>query len=233
MSTAVNGVNATTSTVPVNTSKGTTNRNNTTVNNDKNLGAGDTVEISNKKLTFDEMIEQGILTPEESSFLFISFKTGKYLYTADGTKTYGEIKEELQLKDGALRKSNYSHFEGIEGNADLKKPYSGTKLRIDPKDLPATPMEFKDDDGKELKGFYKTPDGQVYYEVQDGDSQSSIAKMFKSKSLKGYKTDSALEDLDRKLNLSAPRDKDKNGDSIFYPGEKLDLPEKNWFEKLF
>ncbi|MBQ3102444.1 hypothetical protein IJC60_05525 [bacterium] len=164
-----------------------------------------------------ELIEDGVL--KEEKMLFGLFKTGRYIYVADGEKSYADIKEEFDLADGALRKANYELFSEINGNADKKVPAKGTKIKIRGEDIKPQPKEFKDDDGNAIDGFYKSHDGTVFYEVQAGDTQESIYEKLGNKSVRhNYHTADVLHGYP---------------DYTLQPGTKVVLEEKGFFSKLF
>ena len=164
-----------------------------------------------------ELIEDGIL--KEEKMFFGLFKTGNYIYTADGKKSYADIKEEFDLADGSLRKANYKLFSEIDGNADKKIPKEGTKITIKGEDIKPQPVDFKDDNGEILDGFYKSYDGQVFYEIQYGDTQEGIYEKLGNKSIRhNYKTADVLKGYP---------------DYTLQPGTKVMLKEKGFFSKLF
>lgn len=163
-----------------------------------------------------DLVEDGVLKEEK---LFGFFKTGNYIYTSDGEKTYADIKAEFDLEDGALRKSNSKLFSEIDGNADKKVPEKGTKIKISGVDIKPQEISLKDDDGEALDGFYKSSDGSVYYEIQYGDTQEGIYKKFENKSVKqNYNTADALRGY---------------SEYTLQPGSKVKIGEKGFFGKLF
>lgn len=118
---------------------------------------------------------------------FFGMKTGNYHYVADGKLTYGDLKDQLGLDNGVIRKNNPKLCEGIDGNADLATIPKGTKVKFNAKDLPGEPVGEN--------GFYKSLVGNsMYYSVQSGDTQEGIYKKFEENKdiLKGYKTADAL-----------------------------------------
>lgn len=169
----------------------------------------------NELMSLEEMVEDGMLKPEK---LFGLFKTGNYILTADGKKSFAQIKEEIGLEDGALQNSNYKLFQTIRGNYDSYVPKEGTKITIRGEDIKPQALEFKDDEGNPMTGFYKTQDGRVFYEVQYGDTQTSIYEKFANKALKDYVTTDALRGYPEH-NLQV--------------GSKVELPEKSFLGKLF
>ncbi|MBE7706594.1 MAG: hypothetical protein E7Z91_05070 [Cyanobacteria bacterium SIG30] len=186
-------------------------------NEKTNTKANKTQNEEDEKVSFSlsEYLDSGILKPKKMWF----FNTGDYEYKADGKKTYKEIKEELGLEDGALRNSNYKIFDEIKGNADDVVPKKGTKLTIRANDLPAEEVTFKDDDGNEMDGFYKNANGEVYYEIQYGDTETSVNKKMASKSLKYYKTETIFED--------------QYTNPTLYEGHKITLHKKGFFGRLW
>lgn len=181
-------------------------------NDNKNLETTD----ENELMTLDEMVDEGLLKPEKCFFGL--FKTGNYVLTADGKKTFGQIKEELGLEDGALRNSNYKLFQNIDKNADDVVPEKDTKIVIKANDLKPQEMNLLDDEGKPLDGFYKSQDGSTFYEVQYGDTKDSIYEKFANKALKDYNVSDVLKGYPE-YNLQV--------------GTKVTLPEKGFFAKLF
>ncbi len=182
----------------------------------KNEEAGKYQQVDESELmSLEEMVEDGTLKPEK---FFGLFKTGNYVLTADGKKSFAQIKEEIGLEDGALRNSNYKLFQSISGNADDYVPKEGTKITIRGEDIKPQELDLKDDNGNPLHGFYKSQDGQVYYEVQAGDTQESIYKKFGNKALNDYVTTDALRGFPEH-NMAV--------------GSKVSLPEKSFLGKLF
>lgn len=183
----------------------------------KKTSAETNIQNEDELVDIQVLIEEGVL--KEEKMFFGLFKTGNYIYTADGEKSYADIKEEFDLEDGALRKSNYKLFSEIDGNADKKIPEKGTKITIRGEDIKPQPVEFKDDDGEVLKGFYKSHDGTVFYEVQYGDTQEGIYEKLGNKSIKNnYKTADVLHGYP---------------DYTLQVGTKVVLEEKGFFSKLF
>ncbi len=124
---------------------------------------------------------------------FLGIKTGDYTYTSDGTLTYGELKEQLGLADGIIRKRNESTILGVGSNPDEKVIKEGITLKFKESDLPKKPL--KDKDGNEVDGFSKSLlSNTIYYTVQSGDTKEGIYEKFSEnkKALKGYKTADAL-----------------------------------------
>lgn len=119
---------------------------------------------------------------------FFKMKTGKYDYVADGKLTYGELKDQLGLENGAIRKSNPKLCAGIDGNADLATIPEGTKVHLRAEDVAGEPMG--------VDGFSRNLlNNQVYYTVQSGDTQEGIYKKFEENKdlLKGCKTADAMQ----------------------------------------
>lgn len=128
---------------------------------------------------------------EEKGFLGI--KTGTILYTADGSLTYGELKEQLNLRDKVIRERNPKAMKGIDGNANDAIIPEGTVLKFRQEDLPGKPL--KDEDGNEVDGFSKSLfSNTVLYRVKSGDNPSDIYKKFEENEdvLKKYRTADSL-----------------------------------------
>ncbi len=178
--------------------------------------AGETkAQNEDELIDIKDLVEDGTLKEEK---IFGIFKTGNYVYTADGAKTYGDIKQEFDLEDGALRNSNYKLFEDINGNADKKVPEKGTKIIIKGTDIKPQAMSVKDDNDEALDGFCKSSDGTVYYEIQYGDTQDGIYKKFANKSIShNYKTADVLRGYP---------------EYALQPGSKIALSEKGFLSKL-
>lgn len=165
---------------------------------------------------FQDLLNDGVLQQRKILGLF---KTNEYIYTADGKKSFAEIKEQIDLEDGALRRSNHDLFKDIEGNADEYVPKKGTKITIAGKDIKPQQMEVKDNNGKDVKGFYKNmTNGEVFYEIQHGDTKESIYKKFENDALEDYRTADIL---------------DRYSEYTLKPGIKIVLPEKTGIEKIF
>ncbi len=165
-------VKTTTSTISTNSDKEPWQNLQTLVENGKN-------ESNGAKITADKG--------------FLGIKTGTYSYTADGTLTYGQLKEQLDLESGIIRDRNPNQFSTITGNADDAVIPKGTVLKFREEDLPKKP--FTDKNGNEVDGFSKSIlSDTVYYTVQSGDTKDGIYDKFaeNKKALKGYKTADAL-----------------------------------------
>lgn len=181
----------------------------------KSAAADTKVQNEDELVDIKDLVEDGTLKEEKVLWFF---KTGNYVYTADGEKTYADIKEEFDLQDGALRNSNQKLFSDISGNADGKVPKAGTKIVIKGQDVKPQAMNVKDDNDEALDGFYKSSDGTVYYEIQSGDTQEGIYKKFANKSIsRNYKTADVLRGY---------------SEYTLQPGVKVPLAEKSFLGKL-
>lgn len=162
---------------------------------------------------------KGAKITEEKGFLGI--KTGTILYTADGSMTYGELKQQLNIAKGVITDRNPEILNKIKGYADDAIIPAGTVLKFKLADLPGKPLTDKN--GKEVPGFSKSLfDNTILYTVQSDDKRGATGIYEKFKEYKDLLKD----------NVTAGA---FNGYSEYtlQPGTQVPLFEKNWFEKLF
>lgn len=235
------GVGPNSNVPPVNSKKsdtkaennGTTTTNNTGNTKENNLAALDASDST--KTNFDKLIEDGTLTRQK--ILFGLMDSDYYDYLCDGKKTLGEIKKELGLGDGVLRKRNSELMNNLSNGVDKTKdhylddivPSKGTKLTISNTDFPVQEVTFTDNQGNSIHGFKKAIDGTLYYSVQDGDTISFLKDLFKAKSFKDYNMGAVITQLQE----SEGQTWQNKPAGILAVGTEATVPKKNLWQKIF
>jgi hypothetical protein len=184
-----------------------------------------------------EMLANGTLTKERGTFFFFfHYNTGNYVYTADGEKNLGEIKESMGgVKEGRIKDLNstsptskvgkdFLDLESEEsqkvfretGSYDNVVPKKDTKIVIDPDDILNLPDEkIVTESGNEI---YKSAlTDKIYYNSVSEDCPNIIINKFAND--KEYK----LVDAEAVSHYS---------EFGFQSNTKIAVKERNWLEKL-